>query len=89
MEEETKRQELEEKITSLEIKNEVLIERLEKWAERNFELRQEKINMTLDEVVEQSRNKTQFKQAQELAKTVDEVSERVQNLDTKGIVKTE
>ena len=81
--------ELEEKITSLEIKNEVLIERLEKWAERNFELRQEKINMTLDEVVEQSRNKTQFKQAQELAKTVDEVSERVQNLDTKGIVKTE
>ena len=45
--------------------------------------------MTLDEVVEQSRNKTQFKQAQELAKTVDEVSERVQNLDTKGIVKTE
>ena len=81
--------ELEDRIKSLEIKNEVLIERLEKWAERNFELRQEKINMTLDEVVEQSRTKTQFKQAQELAKTVDEVSERVQNLDTKGIVKTE
>ena len=81
--------ELEDRIKSLEIKNEVLIERLEKWAERNFELRQEKINMTLDEVVEQSRTKTQFKQAQELAKTVDEVSERVQNLDTKGIAKGE
>ena len=81
--------ELEEKITSLEIKNEVLIERVEKWAERNFALRQEKINMTLDEVVEQSRTKTQFKQAQELAKTVDEVKERTQNLDTKGIAKGE
>lgn len=34
--------ELEDRIKSLEIKNEVLIERLEKWAERNFELRQEK-----------------------------------------------
>ena len=79
--------ELEDRIKSLEIKNEVLIERLEKWAERNFELRQEKINMTLDEVVEQSRTKTQFKQAQELAKTVDEVKERTQNLDTKGIAK--
>ena len=79
--------ELEDRIKSLEIKNEVLIERLEKWAERNFELRQEKINMTLDEVVEQSRTKTQFKQAQELAKTVDEVKERTQNLYTKGIAK--
>ena len=63
--------ELEDRIKSLEIKNEVLIERLEKWAERNFELRQEKMNMTIDEVLEQSKTKQDFKQEQELAKTVD------------------
>ena len=79
--------ELEDRIKSLEIKNEVLIERLEKWAERNFELRQEKMNMTIDEVLEQSKTKQDFKQDQELAKTVDEVKERVMNLDTKGISK--
>jgi TolA-binding protein len=79
--------ELEDRIKSLEIKNEVLIERLEKWAERNFELRQEKMNMTIDEVLEQSKTKQDFKQEQELAKTVDEVKERVMNLDTKGISK--
>jgi|TARA_Y100000114_G_scaffold139102_1_gene142746 hypothetical protein len=81
--------ELEDRIKSLEIKNEVLIERLEKWAERNFELRQEKMNMTIDEVLEQSKTKQDFKQEQELAKTVDEVKERVMNLDTKGISKGE
>ena len=79
--------ELEDRIKSLDIKNEVLIERLEKWAERNFELRQEKMNMTIDEVLEQSKTKQDFKQEQELAKTVDEVKERVMNLDTKGISK--
>ena len=79
--------ELEDRIKSLEIKNEVLIERLEKWAERNFELRQEKMNMTIDEVHQQSKTKQDFKQEQELAKTVDEVKERVMNLDTKGISK--
>ena len=79
--------ELEDRIKSLEIKNEVLIERLEKWAERNFELRQEKMNMTIDEVLEQSKTKQDFKQEQELAKTVDEVKERVMNLDKKGISK--
>ena len=79
--------ELEDRIKSLEIKNEVLMERLEKWAERNFELRQEKMNMTIDEVLEQSKTKQDFKQEQELAKTVDEVKERVMNLDTKGISK--
>ena len=81
--------ELEDRIKSLEIKNEVLIERLEKWAERNFELRQEKMNMTIDEVLEQSKTKQDFKQEQELAKTVDEVKERVMTLDTKGISKGE
>ena len=81
--------ELEDRIKSLEIKNEVLIERLEKWAERNFELRQEKMNMTIDEVLEQSKTKQDFKQEQELAKTVDEVKERVMTLDTKGISKRE
>lgn len=43
--------------------------------------------MTIDEVLEQSKTKQDFKQEQELAKTVDEVKERVMNLDTKGISK--
>ena len=42
---------------------------------------------TRTEVVEQSKNKMDYKKEQELAKTVDEVKERVMNLDTKGISK--
>ena len=65
------------------------MDRLEVWAERNFEERQKSLNMTVDEVVEQSKHKQDFKKEQELAKTVDEVKERLKNLDGQGIGKKE
>ena len=74
-------------INQLTEENKFLVDRLEVWAERNFAERQRNINMTVDEVVEQSKNKMDYKKEQELAKTVDEVTERVKNLDTKGMVK--
>ena len=45
--------------------------------------------MTVDEVVEQSKHKQDFKKEQELAKTVDEVKERLKNLDGQGKGKKE
>ena len=78
---------LTEENKELRIQNKFLVDRLEVWAERNFAERQRNINMTVDEVVEQSKNKMDYKKEQELAKTVDEVTERVKNLDTKGMVK--
>ena len=78
---------LTEENKELRIQNKFLVDRLEVWAERNFAERQRNINMTVDEVVEQSKNKMDYKKVQELAKTVDEVTERVKNLDTKGMVK--
>ena len=78
---------LTEENKELRIQNKFLVDRLEVWAERNFAERQRNIIMTVDEVVEQSKNKMDYKKEQELAKTVDEVTERVKNLDTKGMVK--
>ena len=76
---------LTEENKELRIQNKFLVDRLEVWAERNFEERQKNINMTVDEVVEQSKHKQDFKKEQELAKTVDEVNERLKNLDGQGI----
>ena len=78
---------LTEENKELRIQNKFLVDRLEVWAERNFAERQKNLNMTVDEVVEQSKNKTDYKKEQELAKTMDEVKERVMTLDTKGISK--
>jgi len=79
--------ELQQENKELRIHNQFLIDRLEVWAERNFEERQKNINMTLDEVIEQSKTKKNYLQEKELAKTVDEVAERGKNLNTKGMVK--
>ena len=76
---------LTEENKELRIQNKFLVDRLEVWAERNFEERQKNINMTVDEVVEQSKTKKDFKKEQELAKTVDEVHERQKNLDGQGL----
>ncbi len=76
---------LTEENKELRIQNKFLVDRLEVWAERNFEERQKNINMTVDEVVEQSKHKQDFKKEQELAKTVDEVNERLKNLDGQGL----
>jgi RNA processing factor Prp31 len=80
---------LTEENKELRIQNKFLVDRLEVWAERNFEERQRSLNMTVDEVVEQSKHKQDFKKEQELAKTVDEVKERLKNLDGQGIGKKE
>tara|TARA_S200002703_G_C3754038_1_gene231998 strand:+ start:204 stop:527 length:324 start_codon:yes stop_codon:yes gene_type:complete len=80
---------LTEENKELRIQNKFLVDRLEVWAERNFEERQKSLNMTVDEVVEQSKHKQDFKKEQELAKTVDEVKERLKNLDGQGIGKRE
>ena len=73
----------------LRIQNKFLVDRLEVWAERNFEERQKNINMTVDDVVAQSKHKQDFKKEQELAKTVDEVNERLKNLDGQGLGRKE
>ena len=80
---------LTEENKELRIQNKFWVDRLEVWAERNFEERQKSLNMTVDEVVEQSKHKQDFKKEQELAKTVDEVKERLKNLDGQGIGKRE
>ena len=48
-----KEQEVE--LKELRLQNKFLVDRLEVWAERNFQARQDKLNMTVDDVVEQSR----------------------------------
>ena len=73
------------------MQNKFLVDRLEVWAERNFQTRQEKLNMTVDDVVEQSKTKTDYRQqqkAQELA-VVDKAKEGASKLDTSGIGKEE
>ena len=80
---------LTEENKELRIQNKFLVDRLEVWAERNFEERQKNINMTVDDVVAQSKNKQDFKKEQELAKTVDEVNERQKNLDGQGLGRKE
>jgi hypothetical protein len=74
--------ELEEENKELRIQNKFLVDRLEVWAERNFAERQKNLNMTVDEVVEQSKNKQEYKKEQELAKVLDEQKERVTQMDT-------
>ena len=80
---------LTEENKELRIQNKFLVDRLEVWAERNFEERQKNLNMTVDEVVKQSKHKQDFKKEQELAKTVDEVNERLKNLDGQGLGRKE
>ena len=80
---------LTEENKELRIQNKFLVDRLEVWAERNFEERQKNINMTVDDVVAQSKHKQAFKKEQELAKTVDEVNERLKNLDGQGLGRKE
>lgn len=80
----------EAEIKELQLHNKFLVDRLEVWAERNFQTRQDKLNMTVDDVVEQSKTKTDYRQqqkAQELAKVVDKAKEGASKLDTSGIGK--
>ena len=82
--------ELEEENREMRTQNKFLVDRLEVWAERNFQTRQDKLNMTVDDVVEQSKTKTDYRQqqkAQELAKVVDKAKEGASKLDTSGIGK--
>lgn len=60
--------------------NKFLLDRLEQWAERNFQERQKWMSMTVDEVIALNRNKPDYAKEKELAKTWDEHSERVANM---------
>ena len=60
--------------------NKFLTDRLETWAERNFQERQKWMNMTVDEVIALNKNKPDYAKEKELAKTWDEHSERVANM---------
>tara|TARA_X000001316_G_C921233_1_gene35556 strand:+ start:474 stop:770 length:297 start_codon:yes stop_codon:yes gene_type:complete len=60
----------------LVIHNQFLIDRLETWAERNFQERQKRMNMTVDEVVAMNKDKHDYTKDKELARTWEEQSER-------------
>lgn len=60
--------------------NKFLLDRLEQWAERNFQERQKWMNMTVDEVVALSKTKNEYKKEKELAKTWEEHEERVSKM---------
>ena len=64
----------------LVIHNKFLTNRLEQWAERNFQERQKWMNMTVDEVVAMSKTKNDYRKEKELAKTWEEHEERVANM---------
>ena len=80
--------ELEEENREMRTQNKFLVDRLEVWAERNFQARQDKLNMTVDDVVEQSRNKLDYQQLQkahDLASVVDRAKKGASKLDTSGL----
>ena len=84
--------ELEEENREMRTQNKFLVDRLEVWAERNFQARQDKLNMTVDDVVQQSRNKLDYEQLQkahDLANVVDRAKKGASKLDTSGIGKEE
>jgi len=60
--------------------NKFLTDRLEQWAERNFQERQKWMNMTVDEVVALSKTKNEYKKEKELAKTWEEHEERISKM---------
>ena len=80
--------ELEEENREIRTQNKFLVDRLEVWAERNFQARQDKLNMTVDDVVQQSRNKLDYEQLQkahDLANVVDRAKKGASKLDTSGL----
>ena len=60
--------------------NKFLLDRLETWAERNFQERQKWMSMTVDEVIALNKNKHDYSKEKELAKTWEEHGERVANM---------
>jgi len=77
--------ELKKEIKELKTHNLFLLDRLEQWAERNFQERQKWMNMTLDEVLILSKTKADYTQAKELAKTVEEIEENQSKVNSKGL----
>lgn len=67
--------------------NKFLIERLEQWAERNFQERQLRMNMTVDEVIAFNKNRHDYNKEKEIAKTIDEHTERLSNINNEGLAK--
>jgi len=61
----------------LTIHNKFLLDRLETWAERNFQERQKWMNMTVDEVIAFNKDKPDYAKEKQLAKTWEKQEERV------------
>ena len=64
----------------LTIHNKFLLDRLETWAERNFQERQKWMNMNVDEVIAFNKDKPDYAKEKQLAKTWEEHEERVANM---------
>ena len=62
------------------IHNKFLLDRLETWAERNFQERQKRMNMTVDEVVAFNKDKHDYAKDKRLAITWEKQEERVANM---------
>ena len=73
---------LEEQVAELRKENKFLLDRLEIWAERNFQERQKRLNITVDEVVAMNKDKADYKKDKELAITWEEQSKRASQMDT-------
>jgi chromosome segregation ATPase len=80
--------ELEEDLKEERLHNKFLTKRLGDWADRNFIIRQEIENMTVDKVLAKAKTKEEFRQlqkTQELAEAVDKAREGASKLDTSGL----
>tara|TARA_R110000744_G_scaffold346125_1_gene451622 strand:- start:1340 stop:1657 length:318 start_codon:yes stop_codon:yes gene_type:complete len=77
--------ELKKEIKELKIHNTFLLDRLEQWAERNFQERQKWMNMTIDEVLALSQSKSDYAKEKKLAREMEEVHESQFKVDSKGI----
>ena len=81
--------ELEEELKEERLHNKFLTKRLGDWADRNFSIRQELENMTVDKVLAKSKTKEEFRQlqkTQQLAEAVDKAKEDASKLNTSGLV---
>lgn len=69
-------------IKELQTHNKFLIERLDNWAERNFDLRQRLESITVDEVVANRAAKSEYIKEKELAHTLEVQQEQAQKIQS-------
>jgi cell division protein FtsB len=61
---------LKEENKELETHNKFLLDRLETWAERNFQERQKWMNMTVDEVIAINKNKPDYAKEKRISQSM-------------------